>query len=57
MSGPVPASVSWGGAAPPAGHRFGLLELFLIRGQQPLDHVGELGDLGVHPVGAGEHGS
>ena len=45
-----------GGAAAPAGHRPGLGQLFLIRGQQPLDHLGELVDLGVEVVDAGQHG-
>ena len=45
-----------GGAAAPAGHRLGLLQLFLVRGQQPFDHRGQLVDLGVDPVDAGQHG-
>ena len=42
------------GAPSPAGHRFGLGQLFLIRGQQPFDHRGQVLDVGGQPV-AGEH--
>jgi hypothetical protein len=45
-----------GGAPAPAGHGFCLLELFLIRGQQLLDHLGQPGDLGLDPVDALQHG-
>ena len=45
-----------GGAAAPARHGFCLLELFLVRGQQLLDHLGQLGDLGGEPVDALQHG-
>ena len=41
-----------GSAAAPAGHRLGLGQLFLMRGQQLLDHPGELVDLGGDPVDA-----
>ena len=45
-----------GGAAPPAGHRLGLLQLFLIRGQQPLDHPRSAPSmLGGDPVDARQH--
>ena len=43
------------GAALPAGHRLGLLELFLVRGQQPLDHLGQVVDVGGQPVDPGQH--
>jgi hypothetical protein len=56
MSGPVSARASWAARRPQPGHRFGLGQLLLIRSQQPLDHLGELGDLGFYPVNAGEHG-
>ena len=45
-----------GGAAAPAGHGFCLLELLIIRGQQPLDHLGQLADLGGEAVDALQHG-
>ena len=45
-----------GGAASPPGHRLGLLELFLVRGQQLFDHLRYPGDLGVETVDAAEHG-
>ncbi len=45
-----------GGAAAPAGHRLGLLQLLLVRGQQGLDHPGQPGDVLVHLVDAGQHG-
>ena len=45
-----------GGAASPAGHRLGLLQLFLVGGQQPFNHFGQLADAGVELVDAGEHG-
>ncbi len=45
-----------GGTPSPAGHRLSLLQLFFIGGQQPLEHLGQPGDLGVHPVDAAEHG-
>jgi len=44
-----------GSAAAPAGHRPGLLQLFLIRGQELLDHGGELVDAGGEPADAGQH--
>ena len=45
------------GSAPgPAGHRLGLLELFLIRGQQVFDHFGQGADVGGDPVDAFQHG-
>jgi hypothetical protein len=44
-----------GGAAAPAGHRPGLLQLLLIRGQQGLDHLGQLIDGDVELVDAAEH--
>src|SRR5262249_36102187 len=45
-----------GGASAPPGHGFGLLQLFLMGGQQPLDYLGEFGDLGVELVNAAQHG-
>jgi hypothetical protein len=55
MSTPVSAMASW--AAPsPAGHRPGLGQLFLIRGQQGLDHLGQRGDVGGDPADARQHG-
>jgi hypothetical protein len=45
-----------GGAPGPAGHRLGLLELFLIGRQQLLDDLGDRGDVGVDPVDASQHG-
>ena len=45
-----------GGAAAPAGHRLGLLELFLPGAQQPLDRLGQPGDPGVDLVDPVEHG-
>ncbi len=45
-----------GGAAPPPGHRLGLLQLFLMRGQEFFDHGGEVADLGVDLAGALQHG-
>src|SRR5581483_2606161 len=39
-----------GGAASPAGHRLGLLELFLIRLEQGLDHRGQLADGGLELI-------
>ena len=44
-----------GGAAAPAGHRFCLLELFLVGGQQLFDHLGQPGDLLMDPVDALQH--
>ena len=44
-----------GGAPSPAGHRLGLLQLLLVRGQQPLDHRGQVLDVGRQPVDAGQH--
>jgi hypothetical protein len=44
-----------GGAAAPAGHRFCLGQLLLMRGQQPFDHPGQPGDLRGDPVDALQH--
>ena len=44
-----------GGAALPAGHRLGLLQLFFVRGQEPLDHLGQVVDVGGQPVDARQH--
>ena len=41
-----------GGTPSPARHRLGLLKLFLVRGQQLLDHLAQPGDVGGHPVDA-----
>ena len=43
------------GAALPAGHRLGLLQLFLIRSHQPLDHLRQVIDVGGQPVDARQH--
>jgi len=45
-----------GGAPPPPGHRLGLGQLLLIRGQEFLDHGGEVADLGVDLVDTLQHG-
>jgi hypothetical protein len=45
-----------GGAAGEAGHRLGLLYLFLVRGQQLVDHRGHRVDVGADPVDALQHG-
>ena len=45
-----------GGPAPPPGHRLGLGQLLLIRGQELLDHGGEAVDLVVDLVDALQHG-
>ncbi len=44
-----------GGAPSPPGHRLSLLELLLPGGQQPLDRLGQAGDLGVDPVDPVQH--
>jgi hypothetical protein len=44
-----------GRAPSPAGHRLGLLELFLVRGQQLPGHLAQPGDIGGHPVDALQH--
>jgi len=44
-----------GGAPCPARHRLGLLQLFLVRGQQLFDHRGQVLDVGGQPVDAGQH--
>jgi hypothetical protein len=44
-----------GGAAPPPGHGFSLLELFLIGGQQPLDRLSQPGCLSTELVDARQH--
>jgi hypothetical protein len=44
-----------GGAPGPAGHRLGLLELLLVRGQQLVDHPGQVLDVGGQPVDARQH--
>ena len=41
-----------GGTPSPARHRLGLLKLFLVRGQQLLDHLAQPGNAGGHPVDA-----
>jgi hypothetical protein len=42
-----------GRAAAPAGHRLSLLQLLLVRGQQSLDHLRQVVDVGGEPVDAG----
>ena len=44
-----------GGAPCPAGHRLGLGQLLLVRGQQLFDHRGQVLDVGGQPVDAGQH--
>src|SRR5437773_3333128 len=55
ISTPVPAMASCAARCPPAGHRLGLGQLLLIRGQQPLDHLGQVLDVGGQPVDARQH--
>jgi hypothetical protein len=55
MSGPVSARTSWA-AALPAGHRLGLLQLFLPRCEQFLYHGAGPVDVGVLGVDAAQHG-
>ena len=38
----------------PSRHGFSLLQLFLVRGQQPLDHLGKVVDVGGEPLDTGQ---
>jgi hypothetical protein len=55
MSTPVSATASWAARRCQPGTGLGLLQLLFVRGQQPLDHRGQVLDAGGQPVDAGQH--
>jgi hypothetical protein len=55
MSTPVSATASWAARRAQPGTGLGLGQLFLVRGQQPSDHLGQVLDAGGQPAGARQH--
>src|SRR5690349_15941265 len=55
MPTPVSATASWAARRPQPGTGLGLGQLLLVRGQQLLDHLGQVLDAGGQPVDARQH--
>jgi hypothetical protein len=55
MPAPVSATASWAARRAQPGTGPGLLQLFLVRGQQPSGHRGQVLDAGGQPVDARQH--